>query len=428
LLKHEHFEELCAAASVGQATAEELAELEQHASDCYFCRQAYLDYVSIAAHEFVAALHSPALSLEEAQECLDSELFTRRFFDRAEREGIVFSEQVERENNRHHPIPFSFSVLLSFRPHAKAMAVAALVILTISTGYMYRKGLLNSRRFESVFQGSAASEPAVSVTPLSKRVADPTDANQSLEAEIGRVSGELAKANNQLIASETDQKSIAQDRKKFASDRDTLEAQLLQLRRELARSQAMVSGAQQEAEIQRKHAGDLEATLIASQVELNELTEKLQDESAALDKERDLLAIGHDVSDLMGARNLHILDVVDTDSRGKHRPAFGRIFFTEGKSLVFYAYDLNEAKMQKSNYQYQVWAKKEALDQPVRRLGIFYSDDKAQHRWVFKCDNPKILKEIDSVFVTLGHPNSDPAHPEGARLMHAYLRGIPNHP
>jgi hypothetical protein len=163
-------------------------------------------------------------------------------------------------------------------------------------------------------------------------------------------------------------------------------------------------------------------------VKLQNLDQGLKETYAALDQERQLLGLGRDVTDLMGARNLHIVDVVDTDGRGKARPAFGRIFFTEGKSLIFYAYDLNEAKMQKANYQYQIWAKKEGPNRQAQRLGIFYSDDKAQRRWVFKCDDPKILREIDSVFVTFGRPDSDPSHPEGSSLMYAYLRGQPNHP
>jgi hypothetical protein len=99
----------------------------------------------------------------------------------------------------------------------------------------------------------------------------------------------------------------------------------------------------------------------------------------------------------MGARNLHILDVVDTDTRGKSRPAFGRIFFTEGKSLLFYAYDLNEAKLEKADYQYQVWAEKEGLSGQAEKLGIFYSDDKAQNRWVFKCDDQIAIRLIQKV-------------------------------
>ena len=84
--------------------------------------------------------------------------------------------------------------------------------------------------------------------------------------------------------------------------------------------------------------------------------------------------------------------------------------------------------MQKANYQYQVWAKKEGPNRQAQRLGIFYADDKAQRRWVFKCDDAKILREIDSVFVTFGRPDGDPSRPEGSSLMYAYLHGQPNHP
>ena len=243
-----------------------------------------------------------------------------------------------------------------------------------------------------------------------------------------RIRGELGKANDRLVASEMDLKSTSQDRRSLASNRDALELRLEQTQREFANSQALVANKEQEAMSQHQRAAEMEATLIAEQVKLHDLESGLKEKSAALDQERQLLSLGHDVTDLMGARNLHIVDVVDTDGRGKARPAFGRIFFTEGKSLIFYAYDLNEAKMQKANYQYQVWAKKEGPNRQAQRLGIFYSDDKAQRRWVFKCDDAKILREIDSVFVTFGRPDGDSLHPEGSSLMYAYLRGQPNHP
>jgi hypothetical protein len=41
---------------------------------------------------------------------------------------------------------------------------------------------------------------------------------------------------------------------------------------------------------------------------------------------------------------------------------------------------------------------------------------------------PKVLTEIDSVFVTLEPTNGDPSHPKGPNRMYAYLRGQPNHP
>jgi len=428
VLKHEHFEELCAAASIGQATGEELLELEQHVSACDACRQAYFDYLNVAAHEFAAAKQDPALSAQEAQECLNSELFTRRFFDRAEREGIVFSPEIDQNSKLPVPMPFGFSRLPFWQaPPAMAMAAALLLAMVVSTGYLYRRDSWNRTRLTLEPHRSNLPKVQAPVRAVDF-AAQLSAANVTLQRQVDYLSGELRMVNEQLAASERDLKATSLERHKLASDRVSLEMQLEQLQQELAKSEVAAANAIEEASAQRHRAGDVEAKLIGDEVKLRDLEQGLKETSAALDQEHQLLGLGHDVTDLMGARNLHIVDVVDTDGRGKTRPAFGRIFFTEGKSLIFYAYDLNEAKMQKANYQYQVWAKKEGRDREAQRLGIFYSDDKSQRRWVFKCDDAKLLREIDSVFVTFGRPDSDPSHPEGSRLMYAYLRGQPNHP
>ena len=146
MLKHEHFEELCAAASIGQATGEELLELEQHVAECDACHQAYFAYLHVAAKEFVAAKQDPTLSPQDAQECLNSELFTRRFFDRAEREGIVFSPEVDQNIKLPAPISFAFSRQPSWQTPAMAMAAALLLFLVVSIGYLHWKIPFNSIR------------------------------------------------------------------------------------------------------------------------------------------------------------------------------------------------------------------------------------------------------------------------------------------
>ena len=427
MLRHEHFEEICAAASVGQATGEELVELEQHASECGRCKQAYFNYLNVAAQQFATAKQDPTISPKAIEECIDSELFIRRFLDRAEREGITFSRDVEKTVKLPAAIPFAFSRTVAWRIPAAAIAATLLFAAFASSGYFYWRDSLNHAGSRPESQLSLLKRPAP-VTAADLRIAELANANLKLQTEVEHLSGELREANDRLVASEADLKTTSQDRRSLASNRDALELRLEEIQRELTNSQALVANAQQEAMSQHQRAADMEATLIAEQVKLHDLESGLKEKSAALDQESQLLSLGHDVADLMGARNLHIVDVVDTDARGKARPAFGRIFFTEGKSLIFYAYDLNEAKMQKANYQYQVWAKKEGPNRQAQRLGIFYSDDKAQRRWVFKCDDAKILREIDSVFVTFGRPDSDSSHPEGSSLMYAYLRGQPNHP
>jgi len=430
--KHDAFEKICAAASLGKATPGDLVRLERHVVDCPSCWQAYHGYVSAAAFEFASVTQDLRLSSNDARECLDSDLFIRRWFDRAEREGIAFSKEVRRPVSREKRAQWPLSPSRIWREYATAMVYATLIVLALSTGYMYWK----STKSTLMGAGRVSGTQDASAPQITKRAMELTAANQTLRAEIDHLNLELANAEHRLSASETSgQKAIAQEQRDFAAQRNLMQSQALQLQAqlqtnqiELSKLQSLAGNRQTEAEEQRKRAGELEMSLAVAQDNLNDVTGKLKEQSAALTRERELLAMGRDVTDLMGARNLHILDVVDTDSRGKTRPAFGRIFFTEGKSLVFYAYDLNEAKMQKASLQYQVWAKKEGPNRPAKRLGIFYSDDKAQNRWVFKCDDAKVVKEIDSVFVTLGRPNGDSTRPEGSPLMFAYLHGAPNHP
>jgi hypothetical protein len=432
VLRHEDFRELCAAASIGEASPEELVELERHASECDACRKAYYDFLGMAAQQFASSGQNVALSSEEAQQCLNSDLFTRRFFARAEQEGIHFSESVEQEIQKPAAVSISFPRRLWWRPQAVAAAAAVLIVLGLTAIYSYRTKTQNSTQSLAPGEngvgtiGSGTSNR--SGQEIDQQVAELEKTNWMFRQQIDRLQAELNRANVELAARGTTIERASQEKQQLQADRDALETQLRKDELLVSESQTTVASALHEVAKERAHGSELETTLVTDQSRMHELAQELADKTAALDKERQLLAVGHDVSDLMAARNLHIVDVVDTDTHGKTQKAFGRIFFTEGKSLLFYAYDLNEAKMQKANLQYSVWAKKEGGDKEVRNLGIFFSDDKSQRRWVFKCNDPKILAEIDSVFVTLEPVGSDPAHPKGPNLMYAYLRGQPNHP
>ncbi len=418
---HEHYREICAAASIGQATPEELFELEQHAAECEACQQVYFDYLNLAGTQYAEANQKPVLTSERAQESLNSELFTRRFLERAEREGIQFSKAVGEEVEHLTP-PRPMPRRGVWHVPMKAIAAALLVSVGLSGGYFYGSRS-EQRRLEA--KNTGAIHPPVA---LDGDVAELTAANARLEAEIGRLKAELARAGEGLKATQTDLRSTAADREKLESYHAALQGQLQAAQQQLAQSETLLVSVQQDAAKRDARANDLQETLVASNVKISNLTDELAEKSALLDKERQLLALNRDVTNLMAERNLHVVDVVDTDARGKTRPAFGRVFFAENKVLEFYAYDLNEGKLQKTNYQYHVWAKQEGGDKQVRSLGIFYSDNKEQRRWKFQCNDPQILREIDSVFVTLEPADSDPKHPKGQNLMYAYLRGQPNHP
>jgi hypothetical protein len=53
-------------------------------------------------------------------------------------------------------------------------------------------------------------------------------------------------------------------------------------------------------------------------------------------------------------------------------------------------------------------------------------DAKAQGRWVLKVENPELVKEISSVFVTV-EPAAGVNRPDGQKMLYAYL-GEANHP
>jgi hypothetical protein len=168
------------------------------------------------------------------------------------------------------------------------------------------------------------------------------------------------------------------------------------------------------------------STIADQQVRLRELTEKISSQADILERAQELLSAGRDIRNLMGARNLHIIDVADVDSRGTRRP-FGRVFYTDGKSLIFYAYDLEKQKNSLDRFSFQAWGQRGSQIGSAQSLGIFFADDQTQNRWVLKYDDPNVLAQIDAVFVTL-EPKGGSRKPKGQQLMYAYLKANPNHP
>ena len=144
-------------------------------------------------------------------------------------------------------------------------------------------------------------------------------------------------------------------------------------------------------------------------------------------KQQDLLDHDRDIRELMGARDLYIAEIHDVDGTGETNKTYGRVFYTRGKRLVFYAYDLDAQPGVRNASTFQAWGRRGPDKQQARSLGIFYEDNLSKKRWVLKADDPKTLQDIDGVFVTV-EPNGGSSHPSGKQLLFAYLRVNPNHP
>jgi hypothetical protein len=428
MVKHEHYQEICAVASIGQASGAELAELQQHMVSCSECRQRYSDFMEIQASHYAVTTEDPELSATEATACIDSALLRERFFKRAESQGIVFShagtETPPPEPRIRFFTPKTWPVLVARA--AAAMFLAGAVGLS---GYY-----LGGRRLRtaSVTQHSSDSPNTAQVDAngqqLRSRLASLEAENLSLATELESLRASYGRASSAVARLQDDNAEIKKERSALSADLKERDGTIDKLQERVGENQAAVASIRTELEAAQSGRTEDHGNMIEFRVRVRDLTEQLAEKSSALEREKELLVAGRDVRELMASRNLHIVDVFDTDPRGKTRPAFGRIFLTEGKSLIFYAYDLNDPRVLSAGYHYRVWGKREGPSQRARSLGIFYSDDKSQKRWVLQYDDPKVLQEIDSVFVTLEPPNGNQTQPKGEKLMYAYLRGQANHP
>jgi hypothetical protein len=428
MVKHEHYQEICAIASIGQASGAELAELQQHMVSCSECRQRYSDFMEIQASHYAVTTEYPELSASEATACIDSALLRERFFKRAESQGIVFSHACTET-----PLPEPRIRL--FTPKTWPVLVARAAAAMLLAGAVGLSGYyLGGPRLRpaSVTQHSSDSPNTAQVDAngqqLRSRLASLEAANLSLATELESLKSSYARASSAIARLQDNNAETEKQRSALSADLKARDETIDKLQKRVEESQAAVASVRADLETAQGGRAEDQASLIESQVRIRDLSEQLAEKSNALEREKELLAAGRDVRELMASRNLHIVDVFDTDPKGKTRPAFGRIFLTEGKSLIFYAYDLNDPRVQSAGYHYRVWGKREGPSQRARSLGIFYSDDKSQKRWVLQYDDPKVLQEIDSVFVTLEPPNGNPTQPKGDKLMYAYLRGQANHP
>src|SRR5258708_37030513 len=87
--KHEHFEELCAAASIGQASGAELAELREHLGWCATCQERYGDFLGVNAAEYARNATAEEFSREQAVRSLDSILFREKVLNNARAAALV---------------------------------------------------------------------------------------------------------------------------------------------------------------------------------------------------------------------------------------------------------------------------------------------------------------------------------------------------
>ncbi len=402
---HEHYQELGALAAIGQVTAEEQADLDTHLIECETCREAYLDYSRVLRQQLPLAQPSKVRlpSLTEGDQLRE------RFFARARAEGVRLSSPPARRSNR-------WTLAFSLASACTVLAVAAWIGL------------------RPPIQPATPATPAPPVMKADPHAAEERAELTALTLSLQSKSAEIDRLKQASLLSAESAHAVESD---LAAARDQvahLTEALQQAQRENAdlfstgqQSQKLLADLHAQVEKMRLAERDNGLTVMSLQARIRTLTDNLQAESVKLERERQITGIGDDVRKLMGARNLHIIDVHDVDGVGKSAKSFGRVFYSEGESLVFYAFDLPNGKLTPAKYSFQAWGQREAKAGAPRDLGTFRVDDQEQRRWVLKVSDPAVLRDLDAVFVT-AEVMGDFREPRGKRVLYAYLGGQPNHP
>jgi hypothetical protein len=400
---HEQYEELCALAASGQASQDELEDLKSHIETCPSCRSAAYDFNQISAQ----ALSSLAA---KRLHCQIPSGMTQRFVARARSEGIELS----RNNQQQITPPRRFARFML------AGAAAALILFVATL-------IVSKQKSSMKATNPPLSVPEVVSTPPTEDQ-NPLVEDTHLRQELSSTRAQLNSASSTIQSQRTELEAAKQrtadldSRIKESEQRSALSAS--------ERSQRDARFAELEGELEKarleKNGSDTAVAL--EEAEVRELQKQLSDDAEALRQQQELAATGSDVRDLVVARNLHIIDVHDRDGNGRSQRAFGRIFYTEGKSLIFYAYDLADPRKLDAKVSFYVWGERLGAEKPIRSLGIFHDDDVKAGRWVLTFDDPQVLAQINSVFVTAESSKKAIKEPGGRRVLFAFLGDEPNHP
>ncbi len=401
--EHEGYEVLCALAAGGLLEHAEIGDFLAHLKECGECRSDYEELSSLVNSELPQAQGGFRRTLA-AMTAKPLPYSRERFLRRARAEGVVFSPEVEAQGR---------SGLWNFRPVAILAPVAALVVVAASLAvYQFR-----------ATPGTAAMQQ---IAELERKNSALTVSQSQLTESLAARQREIDDLRAQLGNAATAAENLRRDSEQARGEVERSSSQNVQLLDETNHQEKLLADARDEAaRVNQLRISD-ESSIGEQQARIMELSDKLRIASATLDMERQLAAAGNDVRQLMVARQLHVIDVRDTDPNGHPGKAFGRVFLTEGKSLTFYAFDMNEDRAVNANRGFQVWAVPDAIKSSPRSLGLLRVDAEAQGRWVLKVDNPELVKGIGSVFIT-AESAAGGKQPSGQKMLYAYL-GQTNHP
>jgi hypothetical protein len=430
---HEEFLKLCALSTSGSLNDNDEEKLQAHLAACGPCREAMKQFEAVVdrgipalASDLAGATseEDPSFSLDDAEASFRKRLSEE---DEKRRDLLGATEPwlsplvVQQSRNFRR----------RFERYYFWLPLAAGILLCVSLGILaYRIGKYHGVEIGRLEQGTV---PLVQPSPqqtLEVASRDRDAANAQLEernkaiSELRHEIEQERSENTRLKALESEAQLAlrvsGEEKNQLAAERERIAHQAAVREEALQASQAKLEN------LERERSGDV-IRAASLEAKVAELSRSLQEQEHATAEEEELLAKDRDIRELMGARDLYVAEVHDVARTGKTEKAFGRVFYTKGKSLIFYAYDLNDQQGLKDASTFQAWGRRGPDWTQAFKLGMFYEDNVSKKRWVLKFDDKKTLDQIDAVFVTV-EPHGGSERPTGKPMLFAYLKVAPNHP
>lgn len=429
------YSELCALSTTGSLTPDEYRRLQEHVAVCAQCALLLADYRSLAS-EGMAKLG--AVQSSGRGEFNQEFLWSR---DGA-KTRLLSSLGVPAHDSASQPMESGETAppdagIVGFGSLSRTMpllGIAAVLLLAIFVAYQMglKRGTVHTVTPSSKDAGMTFRQELTEVqaqrAALDEKLVADSKIIETLEERATRTEKELAQlqvlkvlleAKAQGLGVQNQQQSTSMAA--LSKERESLQQKLRDTENALQTTRQDLTASQGERQKILLHSANLET-------QIDGLSAQLRDREMASQRQEKYLASDRDIRELMGARQLYIADVFDIDSQGKARKPFGRVFYTRGKSLIFYAFDLERQPGYREAKTFQAWGRQASSQAKPVNLGIFYMDNEANRRWVLKSNDPKVLEEINAVFVTV-EPKGGSKKPTNKPFLVAYLHTAPpNHP
>jgi hypothetical protein len=425
--KHRQFQEMSALAATGQLGGAQMCELDEHIGKCESCREFLhsVAQIGVQAMPILVERHSPEV------QAVPPAGIRARFLSRIEAEQLKNMVESAPRSPVLATKPSAGPVAdknsrrsLGLLRYASALA-ACLVIGAIG---FYAGQWKGTERPPQASQTHSAL-PVVSSSNAGTNDVDPVP---QLQQQKTALETQLTKTKERLSAAESDQEVLGKKLTDASTKLTTLtqqaQSQQQQFSQQSDQAKNQITGLIAEVERLRWQLDESKKKLIAQQREGEDLKAKLEETESDLQRGMDVKSARSEIGDLVAARNLHIIDVYDADNKGTRQSAFGRVFYIEGKSLVFYAYDLADSRRLNASVVFHVWGERAGVKETTHRLGILHNDDVNQSRWAMTFDDPKVLSQINSVFVTAESASKRYDSPHGKKVLFAFFGSPPNHP